>query len=47
MDRQNFCYKGSYWALVKAADETDTEEDLPKTKNVTYILVTVLREKQP
>ena len=32
------------WA--KAVDETDTE-DLPKTKNLTYILVTTLIEKQP
>ena len=42
---------GSYQALVKAADETDTNEDLPKTKNVVIyvhsILVPMLIAKQP
>ena len=32
---------------MKAADETETKEDLPKTKNLMYILVTMLIEKQP
>ena len=27
---------------AKAANETDTKEDLPKTKDVTHILVTML-----
>ena len=26
-----------YWALAKAADETDTKEDLYRTKNLTYV----------
>ena len=36
----------SYWAWVKAADKTDTKEDLPKTKNLVYILVIMLIDKQ-
>ena len=33
--------------IGKVADETDTEKDLRKTKDPTYILGTVLIEKQP
>ena len=33
--------------LLKAADETDTKKDLPKTKCLQYIPVTGLKEKQP
>ena len=32
---------------MKAADETDTKENLPNSKNLMYILVSMQIEKQP